>query len=90
MRIDQVTVNVNAKLDVDEKTAEACLKLVEIYINNHKEIRIQGQMNEDGTETYTFVKMGTEYEKTCPVNNAPCNECVPGAPCAKLDAKEDE
>ena len=29
-----------------------------------------------------------ETNRICPVNNAPCNECVPGAYCAKT-AKED-
>lgn len=26
-----------------------------------------------------------EPNKVCPINNAPCNECVPGAHCAKMD-----
>ena len=26
-----------------------------------------------------------ERDKICPTNGAPCNECVPGAYCAKMD-----
>ena len=29
----ELTVTINAKLDVDRKTAETCLRLVEAYVN---------------------------------------------------------
>lgn len=28
-------------------------------------------------------------EGICSVNGAQCNECIPGAPCARMDAKEE-
>lgn len=31
-----------------------------------------------------------EPNKICPINGAPCNECVPGAYCAKMDGEEHE
>lgn len=54
--IDSLTVEVNAKISVDQKTAEACLKLVEIFMNNHCDCCIQVARNEDGTETFTIIR----------------------------------
>ena len=34
-KFDDITIDVKAKLDVDRKTAEGCLKLVELYCNAH-------------------------------------------------------
>lgn len=48
MKADELTIKVKAKLDVDEKTADACLKLVEIYLNNHAELRLIGEKRENG------------------------------------------
>ena len=33
MKTSELTVTINAKLDVDRKTAETCLRLVEAYVN---------------------------------------------------------
>lgn len=33
MKVQDITVEVKAKMTVDRKTAEACLKLVEMYVN---------------------------------------------------------
>ena len=33
MAISELTVTINAKLDVDRKTAETCLRLVEAFVN---------------------------------------------------------
>lgn len=33
MAKSELTVTINAKLDVDRKTAETCLRLVEAYVN---------------------------------------------------------
>ena len=32
-KLSELTVTINAKLDVDRKTAETCLRLVEAYVN---------------------------------------------------------
>jgi hypothetical protein len=55
---DSITVEVKAKLDVPRNTAEACLKLVEMYINNNPGIDIVSKKNEDGTETLRFDSEG--------------------------------
>lgn len=54
MKADEITIEVNAKLDVSKSTAEGCLKLVEIYVNNHPNIKILATKNEEGTESYYF------------------------------------
>ena len=33
MKVTELTVTINAKLDVDRRTAETCLRLVEAYVN---------------------------------------------------------
>lgn len=53
MKAEEITVEVKAKLDVSRSTAEACLKLVEIYCNNNN-VDILGRKNEDGTESFRF------------------------------------
>lgn len=32
-KLSELTVTINAKLDVDKKTAETCLRLVEAFVN---------------------------------------------------------
>lgn len=46
MKIDEITVKVNATLSVDQQTAEACLKLVEIYINSAP-VKLIGERKEN-------------------------------------------
>ena len=31
-----------------------------------------------------------DQDKICTINGAPCNECIPGAPCAKMDGGADK
>jgi hypothetical protein len=48
-----LTVTINAKLDVDRKTAETCLRLVEAYVNAN-DVRIICHRKENGEEEYSF------------------------------------
>lgn len=48
-----LTVTINAKLDVDRKTAETCLRLVEAYVNANG-VRIICNRKENGEEEYSF------------------------------------
>lgn len=52
MKAEELTVEVKAKLDVSRSTAEACLKMVEIYVNEHQNIRIIVKKKEDGTDSF--------------------------------------
>ena len=56
MKAEEITVEVNAKLDVSRSTAEGCLKLVEIYMNEHRDKCVFVTRNDDGTETYEIRK----------------------------------
>lgn len=65
---DNITVNVNAKLAVDRSTADGCLKLLEIYMNDNRDLRIAVTRLDDGTEEYTIVgrcpNVGTQEANT--------------------------
>ena len=49
--IDQLTIGIS--LSVDEKTAQACLKIVEMYVNQTG-ADIIGYKNDDGAMAYHF------------------------------------
>ena len=57
MKASEITIDVNAKLDVSKSTAEACLKLVEIYINNNSNVKVNVAKNKDGTESFNFIDL---------------------------------
>jgi peptide deformylase len=52
MKAEEITIEVKAKLDVSRSTAEGCLKLVEIYMNEHRDQNIHVTRNDDGTMSY--------------------------------------
>lgn len=47
-KVEEVTVEVKANMTVDEMTAESCLKLVELYINQN-DVDLIGNAKVDGT-----------------------------------------
>ena len=49
----ELTIDVKAKLDVDRKTAETCLRLVECYVNASG-VDIIAHRNEDGEVSLEF------------------------------------
>ena len=53
MKASEITVDVKANLTVDRGTAEGCLKLVELYVNQTGK-RIIGEREEDGTDSFHF------------------------------------
>ena len=57
----EITVDVKAKLSVDRKTAETCLRLLEIYVNENN-VDIIGHRKEDGTQEFEFDNR-TEFSK---------------------------
>lgn len=44
------------ELTIDEKTANAALRLVEWYVNDNKDIRIIGERLENGDQHFWFEK----------------------------------
>lgn len=57
-KIDEVTVEVKAEITVDEKTAETCLRLLELYINSHPDMDIIGHYDGRGCVSYELKKKG--------------------------------
>ena len=47
-KASELTVTINAKLDVDQKTAETCLRLVEAFVNAHSQVRVMCDCQENG------------------------------------------
>ena len=46
-KFDDITVKVNAALNVDQRTADVCLKMVEIYINSAP-VKLIGERKKNG------------------------------------------
>lgn len=59
--LKDLTVEIAAKLSVDRKTAEACLKMVEIYINANSD-RGLGVTVENGTMELNIVDLKPKRE----------------------------
>lgn len=57
--IGEITVKVGAKLIVDKETADICLKMVELYVNNTGAL-IKVNCREDNTTIYEFVEQKGE------------------------------
>ena len=51
--IEEAVVEVKASITVAKNTAEACLKLVELYINQNN-VELIGNAKEDGTIEFYF------------------------------------
>ena len=56
-----IDIKVDCKIDVDRRTAETCLKLVEAYLNSNRNIHIHIGRRKDGTKDLSFIER-TEYE----------------------------
>ncbi|MDO4472405.1 MAG: hypothetical protein Q4C17_04495 [Bacillota bacterium] len=54
-KVEDITVEVKANMTVDKTTAEACLKLVELYINQN-DVDLIGNTKIDGTIELNFQK----------------------------------
>ena len=53
MKANEITIDVKANLEIDRSTAEACLKLVELYVNKN-DLFILVDKLEDGTMVFRF------------------------------------
>lgn len=58
--LDKVEVKVNAKIDVPAETANACVKLLEIWANadNSRRIEIDSVTTEEGVEQKIYLVEG--------------------------------
>ena len=51
--LENVTVEVKAKMTVDKATAEACLKMVELYVNSNP-VNLIGDKSENGEVQFYY------------------------------------
>ena len=51
--LENVVVEVNAKMTVDRTTAEACLKMVELYVNSNS-VNVVADKSEDGELKFRY------------------------------------
>lgn len=51
--LEDITVEVKAKLSVDRRTAEACLKMVEMYANENMEM-VETERERNGELRFNF------------------------------------
>lgn len=58
--IDRMEVKIKAKIDVPKETAEACVKLLEIWVNadNSRRIEIDSVTTEEGVEQKIYLVEG--------------------------------
>ena len=52
-KLTDITIDVKANLNVDRRTAETCLRLVEIFCNTNR-IGVIGHLDKDGYTTFEF------------------------------------
>lgn len=62
--VSELTVTINAKLDVDRKTAETCLRLVEAYVNANG-VRLMCDHEENGEVSLRYDYPDMSAERTC-------------------------
>ena len=56
MKAKEITVGVNVQMNVDESTAQACLKMVQMYMNQTG-VQVQADTSRDGETTLEFVDL---------------------------------
>ena len=56
MTATTIDIKVDCKIDVDRRTAETCLKLVEAYLNSNRNIHIYIGTRKDGTKDMSFIE----------------------------------
>ena len=61
-KTSELTVTINAKLDVDRKTAETCLRLVEAFVNANP-VDLVCHQHEDGELEFQYVNRGGVYDE---------------------------
>ena len=52
-KAEDLTIEVKAKLTVDKATAEACLKMVELYVNANS-VNLMADKSEDGELKFRY------------------------------------
>ena len=64
-KVADLTIDVKAKLTVDRETAEGCLRMLEWYANDHNELVLMGDRDNDGKIHFYFERAGSKEQKRC-------------------------
>ena len=62
--LENVVVEVKAKMTVDRATAEACLKMVELYVNSNG-INLMADKSENGEVQFYYEPINTGNGRCC-------------------------
>ena len=57
-KLEELTVEVKAKMTVDRATAEACLKMVELYVNANS-VNLMADKSENGEVQFYYEPINT-------------------------------
>lgn len=63
MKADELVVEVKAAIKVDGETADRCLRMVEWYANDHNELMLMGDRDNDGSFHFYFKRMDGKEQK---------------------------
>lgn len=58
MRPTELTIDVKASIKVDGETADRCLRILEWYANDHNELMLVGDRDNDGFYHFYFRRDG--------------------------------
>ena len=62
--LENVVVKVKAKMTVDRETAEACLKMVELYVNSNP-VNLVADKSENGEVQFYYEPINTGHGRCC-------------------------
>ena len=54
MKVDNLTIDVTARLTISDETAERCLRLLEMYLNDNQDVSISGGARHDDGKVAPF------------------------------------
>lgn len=63
MRANELKIDVTASIKVDGETADKCLRLLEWYANDHNELMLMGDKDNDGRYHFYFKRKDENYDE---------------------------
>ena len=63
-KLEDLTFEVKAKMTVDKSTAEACLKMVELYVNSNP-VNLMADKSENGEVQFYYEPINASNGRCC-------------------------
>lgn len=60
--MQQLEVEINAHIKINEKDAQACIKILEIYLTNNEDLKLEYDRDEKGEAIITIKERKMEIE----------------------------